>query len=69
MKHQANFDSIEAQPGKVPFQNFTSLVTSFSALKLIGLFISIPIKNKYAIYAYTHGPVTGSGFLETNTVV
>ena len=25
--------------------------------------------NKYAIHAYTHGPVTGSGFLETNTVV
>ena len=22
-----------------------------------------PEKNKYAIYAYTHGPVTGSGFL------
>ena len=21
------------------------------------------LKNKYAIYAYTHGPVTGSGFL------
>ena len=26
-------------------------------------------RNKYAIYAYTHGPVTGSGFLEANTVV
>ena len=27
------------------------------------------ILNKYAIHAYTHGPVTGSGFLEANTVV
>ena len=26
-------------------------------------FLNIKIWNKYAIYAYTHGPVTGSGFL------
>ena len=25
--------------------------------------IRVRIINKYAIYAYTHGPVTGSGFL------
>ena len=39
----------------------TQVLRSYGALQQV---CSVATRNKYAIYAYTHGPVTGSGFMQ-----